>query len=223
MKLVIDSSNNRPISAEQLRSSGAVALIAKATEGTSFRDLTLSDQRQVARECRVPFGSYLFLHPDSRGSEAAFYLGYAKPRLGDLQPVIDSEVTSIGIAELARRTVSCGNALEAAGYDPLVYASASIWKQMVVLEPRIKRWRVWEAAYPGRFTRWFPRLSALRIALGRGAKVVLWQWTDGLAVGSDRFDASALLVPLDSLLIKPKPKTKTKRRGGGGGGRTAAL
>ena len=153
MKLVIDSSNNRPISRPQLHDSRAVALIAKATEGTSFRDLTLSDQRDAARAVRVPFGSYLFLHPNSTGSEAAYYLDYAKPHVGDIQPVIDAEVTNLGTAELARRTQSCAVALEHEGYEPLLYASASIWKELVAAEPRLKRLRVWEAAYPGRFTR----------------------------------------------------------------------
>lgn len=212
MKLVIDSSNNRPITAAELHKSGAVALIAKATEGTGFRDKTLGDQRAAASACRVPFGSYLFLHPNSTGSEAAYYLDYARPRPGDLQPVIDAEVTNLGTDDLARRTQSCAIALEAEGYRPILYASAAIWKQLVKAEPRLKRLKVWEADYPGRFTRWFPRLSALRIALTRGVVVVLWQWTGAYAVGGANFDASALLVNLRSIRI---PAKATAARGGG--------
>lgn len=218
MRLVIDSSNNRPINATELHDSGAVALIAKATEGTSFRDSTLENQRGVARAVRVPFGSYLFLHPNSRGSEAAFYLDYAKPKPGDIQPVIDAEVTNMGIAELARRSQSCAVALEHEGYRPILYASASIWKQLVQAEPKLKRLKVWEADYPGRFTRWFPRLSALRIALTRGVTVVLWQWTDAYAVGGAHFDASALLVNLGSIRIPAKVAAKAAT----GGGRASA-
>jgi len=217
LQIVIDSSNNRPINATELHESRAVALIAKATEGTSFRDSTLANQRGVARAVHVPFGSYLFLHPNSNGSEAAYYLDYAKPRAGDIQPVIDAEVTNLGADELARRSQSCAVALEHEGYEPLLYASASIWKEMVKAEPKLKRLRVWEAAYPGRFTRWFPRLSTLRIALAHGVRVVLWQWTDAYAVGNAHFDASALLVGLDSIRI-PTPKAAT----GGGGGKKAA-
>lgn len=213
MKLVIDSSNNRPINAAELHASGAVALIAKATEGTSFRDRTLESQRLAARAVKVPFGSYLFLHPRSTGTEAQYYLDYAKPRPGDLQPVIDAEVTSLGIDELARRSQSCARALEAKGYKPMLYASSSIWKQLVKAEPKLKRLKVWEAQYPGRFTRWFPRLSSLRIALTRGVTVALWQWTDSYAVGSARFDASALLVDINTLRI-PRPKSSVV--GGGG-------
>jgi GH25 family lysozyme M1 (1,4-beta-N-acetylmuramidase) len=201
MKLVLDVSNVNPISASVFRLSGSVALIAKATEGTSFQDKTLGEHRDIARTQKKPFGSYLFLHPNSQGSEAAFYLKYARPRFGDIQPIIDAEVTNLGTAELARRTDSCARALEASGYRPLLYASAGIWRELVKVDPRLKRLRVWEAQYPGRFTRWFPRIARLRIRLGTGVSVVLWQWTDSYAVGGRRYDASALLTDIGNLQI----------------------
>lgn len=201
MKLVLDVSNNRPIGARDFKTSGAVALIAKATEGTSFQDKTLSAHRTAAGINGKPFGSYLFLHPDSKGSEADAYLRFARPRRGDIQPIIDAEVTSLGTAELAQRAQRCSLALERAGYKPLLYASAGIWTSLVAAEPRLKRLRVWEAQYPGRYTRWFPRLAALRIRLTRGARVVMWQWTDSYAVAGRSYDASALLVDIKGLLI----------------------
>ena len=201
MKLVLDVSNVNPINLADFKQSGSVALIAKATEGTSFQDKTLGPHRAIARSTSKPFGSYLFLHPDSTGSEAAFYLRYANPRKGDIQPIIDAEVTNLGTAELARRTQACAKALEAAGYKPLLYASAGIWKGLIQVEPRLKRLRVWEAQYPSRATRWFPSFAKLRIRLGTGVSVVLWQWTDAYAVGGRRYDASNLLTDVGSLLI----------------------
>jgi len=217
MQLVLDVSNNDTIDHKTFQSSGAVALIAKATEGTSFKDTTLTAHRVVAGEAHKPFGSYLFLHPNSKGSEAAFYLNYARPRVGDLQPIIDAEVTNLGTAELAQRTQSCARALEAEGYRPLLYASAGIWTEMIKAEPKLKRLRVWEAQYPGRFTRWFPRLAALRIALAKGVQVVMWQWTDSYAVGGRRYDASKLLVDVKTLII---PKRDAARPAAGGGVRS---
>jgi GH25 family lysozyme M1 (1,4-beta-N-acetylmuramidase) len=201
MKPVLDVSNVNPIDPKTFTESGSVALIAKATEGTSFQDKTLGAHRTVARSARKPFGSYLFLHPNSTGSEAAFYLKYARPRVGDIQPIIDAEVTNLGTAELAKRTESCARALEAEGYRPLLYASAGIWRELVKVDPKLKRLRVWEAQYPGRFTRWFPRIARLRIRLGTGVSVVLWQWTDSYAVGGRRYDASALLTDIGNLQI----------------------
>lgn len=200
MKLVLDVSNVNTISAQELRQSGAVAVIAKATEGGTFKDVTLPGHRAAARRLGTAFGSYVFLHPDSRGSEAGFYLAYARPKPGDIQPAIDAEVFDQGVPALARRVNRCAHALEAQGYDPLLYVSASRWPQLIEAEPSLKRLRVWEAQYPGRYTRWFPGLARRRWAL-RGAKVVLWQWADSYAVGNRRFDASALLVPLQSILI----------------------
>lgn len=201
MKLVLDVSNVNPINLATFRASGSVALIAKATEGTSFQDRTLGEHRTVASMARKPFGSYLFLHPNSSGSEAAFYLRYARPRSGDIQPIIDAEVTNLGIADLAKRTQSCARALEADGYRPLLYASASIWQEMIVAEPTLKRLRVWEADYPGRFARWFPRLATLRIKLRHGVSVALWQWTDAYSVNGHRYDASALLTDIENIRI----------------------
>lgn len=203
-QLVLDVSNVNPINLSLFRESGAAALIAKATEGTGFEDRLLADHRTVARMAGKPFGSYLFLHPDSAGSEAEFYLNYARPKVGEIQPIIDAEVTTQGTAALARRALSCAQALERQGYDPIVYASASIWQAMYAAEPKLQRYRVWEADYPGRFTRWFPSLAARRIRLKHGATVVLWQWTDAFAVGGRRFDASRLFVDVRTLLI---PKT----------------
>jgi GH25 family lysozyme M1 (1,4-beta-N-acetylmuramidase) len=200
-KIVLDVSNNRPITGADFRASGSVALIAKATEGGTFRDSTLSAHRTIARVARKPFGSYLFLHPDSSGSEAGLYLAYARPRKGDVQPIIDAEVTTIGTTELAKRTQRCARALEAKGYKPILYASSSIWKEMIQAVPSLKRLRVWEAQYPGRFSRWFPRLAKLRVRLGSGVTVVLWQFTDAYAVNGKSYDASVLLTDINNILI----------------------
>lgn len=200
--LVIDVSNNAPIDEQLLRRSGAVALIAKATEGTNFEDATLEQHRAAAHAAGVPFGSYLFLHQNSTGSEAEYYLAYAKPRPGDIQPVIDCEVTDgQPMSQVAQRCEACAVALEHAGYLPLLYSSASFLQQIALERPALKRLRVWEANYPGKLTRWSPNFARLRYRLANGATVVLWQWTSVDAVGGRSFDASQLMVPLGSLLI----------------------
>jgi GH25 family lysozyme M1 (1,4-beta-N-acetylmuramidase) len=200
-RLVLDVSNNRPITGRDFKASGSVALIAKATEGSTYEDKTLRTHRTIAGVAGKPFGSYLFLHPDSKGSEAGFYLDYARPRKGDIQPIIDAEVTNLGATELAKRVQRCARALEAEGYKPILYASSSIWKELVSRNPALKRLRVWEAQYPGRFSRWFPRLAKLRVRLGSGVSVVLWQFTDAYNVNGKLYDASVLLTDIDRLLI----------------------
>lgn len=201
-RLVIDCSNRNPIDAAHLRSAAPAALICKATEGSSFRDKTLPLHRRLAASARIPFGSYLYLHAGSPGDEAAFYLNYAEPRPGDIQPIIDAEVIdNAGMGQTAARVQSCALELEANGYKPLLYTYASFWQGLYSHEPELKRLRVWEAGYPGGFTRWVPALERLRIRLGHGASVVMWQWTDKYPVGNRLYDASRLFSELGWLLI----------------------
>lgn len=211
-QLVIDSNNHHPINGAQLKLSGAVALIAKATEGTVYRDPTYASQRIAASQAGVPFGGYVYIHWNDPGEQFKFFLEYAAPRKDELQPVVDAEDPKASMEQLARRAYACLTALEGEGYAPLLYCSSSVWTRLVAIEPRLKRFRVWEAQYPGRFARWFPRLAVLRAKLGRGATVVMWQWTDAYAVGKATFDASRLFVSVDKLRITPPVK------GGGAGG-----
>lgn len=215
MKLVIDTNSYHPISAAEIEACGAVALITKGTEATSYRSPVYEAQRAVARQAGVPFGGYTYIHWNDPGEQFRYFLDYARPKVGDVQPAVDAEDPKADTAELAKRSYACLTALESEGYEPLLYASSSVWLAMFAVEPRLKRFRVWEAQYPGRFARWFPRLAALRVALRHGATVVLWQWTDNFEVDGKRFDCSRLLVGLKTITIPAKA--------GDGGGKTAAL
>lgn len=199
--LVIDSSNANPITVSELKRSGAKALISKATEGSTFKDKDYAWQRNVAKQAGVPFGAYVFLQSKSPGNEAKQFLEWARPRKGDIQPIIDAEDLTYGVAALARRANACAKALEANGYAPILYASSSVWLKMIRVVPELVRLKVWEAQYPGKFTRWSPWLLRKRIKLHRGVHVAMWQWTDRFAVGTRHFDASVIFDPIHSLLI----------------------
>lgn len=206
-EIVLDVSNVHPLySTKDLADSGAVALIARATEGSSGKNSTdpkLEYHRVKAERAGVAFGSYVFLHPGSKGSEADLYLKYAKPTTGDIQPIIDAETLDGGtFATAAARVESCARVLEEEGLDPILYASASFWQGLFKENPRLARLRVWEAQYPGKITRWLPALAQRRIKLLHGASVVMWQFTDSYAVNGRTYDASVLLAPLESLLIR---------------------
>lgn len=204
-RLVLDVSNVAPITAAQVRASGCVALIAKETEGTSYRDGTAARHRDIARAVGIPFGGYLFLRMTSHGSEADAFLRYAQLRPGDIQPIIDAETRDgRSMAQVAARIDAEARELERHGYRPILYASSSWWLEIHRNHPSLRRLRVWEAQYPGRFTRWTPRLARLRVRLRHGATVVLWQWTSSYDVQGRHFDASRLMVPLRTLLIQRK-------------------
>lgn len=197
--IVLDTSNNNPITEAELKASKAVALIAKATEGTSYQDPTYHGQRAAAAAAGVPFGSYLFLHPSSQGSEAAYFLKFAKPAAGE--PVfIDCEVTDGStMSQVAARAKSCAIALTAAGLKPILYSSTSFLKQLYVFSPALKYYRCWEADYPHPIYAWSPTLVGLRARLMNGVSVCMWQFTDTFKVGTKQFDASILLAPLNTV------------------------
>lgn len=191
MTVVIDTSNNNPISLTQLKEAKPAALICKATEGTNFKDATYPGQRELARKLGIPFGAYLFLHPGSKGDEAEFFLEYAKPKPGDLQPVIDVEIRDgASFATVAARAESCAKALEAKGFHPLLYSYTSFLQDLYHYQPQLTRLRVWQAAY-----------TSIRPVLGHGATVVMWQFSETYPVGGGRFDASRSFVPISSLIV----------------------
>jgi GH25 family lysozyme M1 (1,4-beta-N-acetylmuramidase) len=216
MKRLLDASNVNPASLEQVRESGAVGLLWKATQAAGFKDATLAAGRKIAATLKIPFGSYLFLDPRVDGAaQAAFYLAYAKPKPGDIGPAIDTELAAGKTpAEIAACVQGCAAALEAKGYRPLLYGSTS-WLQGLYAElPVLRRLRVWEADYPGPGLRVLPvagqrLLAALRrrLRLGRGVSVVAWQATSVWQVKGHGFDGSYLLAPLDTIRIPAKPAT----------------
>jgi GH25 family lysozyme M1 (1,4-beta-N-acetylmuramidase) len=199
--IALDVSNNAPINRAQAKASGCKMLICKATEGTSFQDKTLADHRAIAQELGLKFGTYVFLHASSKGNQADYYLAYAKPRKGELV-VIDAEPggqDGVSIETMARRTQACAVDLEGHGHKPILYASSSYWLQLIAAEPDLKRLRVWEAQYPGKFSHWWPLLYRLRVRLRHGVTVVMWQFTDAYAVGEHHYDASLVLTNLAKL------------------------
>lgn len=200
--LVLDVSNNDVADVGAVRASGAVALIAKATEGYTYLDQFYGHHRAVARAARIPFGAYVFMHLDAPDEQAATFLRYAQLRSGDLAPIIDAELPHVFPSRSGTLAIdACARHLETYHYRPILYASASFWLEAIAVRPTLRRLRVWEAQYPGRYTRWFPWLAGRRMRLRHGASVVLWQWTDRFAVGARYYDASRLMAPLDSLLI----------------------
>ena len=196
--LALDVSNNNPATLGQVKASGCKLLICKATEGDYFKDVTLGQHRAIAKKLGIMFGSYLFLHTASKGNEAEFYLEYAKPGKGELV-IIDAEgagLDGMTVEALAKRAESCAQYLEGKGWRPILYSSASTWKEMILWVPALRRLRVWEAQYPGRVDRWFPTLYKLRVRLFYGVSVVLWQFSQTYLVQGHEFDCSLILGTL---------------------------
>lgn len=207
-RFALDVSNVNPADTATVKASGCSLLICKAAEGSSYDDKTLAAHRQIARELGIAFGSYLFLHAGSPGNEAGHYLAYANPGPGEIV-IIDAEgggQDGETIAQMARRANACACEIERHGRHPLLYASSSYWLQLVAAVPALKRLRVWEAQYPGAFTRWQPQLARLRVRLRHGVHVSMWQWTDRAQVNGRGYDLSLMFdAPAEMLTPWRKP------------------
>lgn len=199
---LIDLSNNNGSRAVvAIAAPGVKAVEAKATEGLHFRDGLYPTFRAAAAKHHRAFGGYLFLHPGENGAaQADYFLAYAKPKPGDIQPVVDSETGSPAAA--APATYSALHELDRRGYQPILYASSSYLAGLVAADPRLKHYWVWQAEYG-------PVLH-----LVPGVRVVAWQFTDRARVGGFSTDGSHLLVR-DVALIEtrpPKPATAAQKK-----------
>lgn len=216
-KTLVDLSNNQGAGGLLAITDPAVAAVyAKATEGLGFEDAWYPRYRDQAHKLGKPFGAYLFLHPDQDGAQQARnFLAHAKPVPGDLEPVVDAELPPGGSVAAARTTYAALAEIESHGFSPLLYASTSFLRAILSWEPRLSRFRVWQAEY-GPVLHRVPGLNA-----------VAWQFTDRLTVakGRLRVDGDRLLVRnLDAIRIpahakvshpgvvvplkKPKPRRK---------------
>lgn len=215
------SNNNGTAGLRIIQESATDAYYFKATEGLGFKDGFYPEYRAAAAKRGKPSGAYLFLRHDEDGAaQARYFLAYAKPKPGDLQPVVDVETGSPGlIAHVARAALL---ELRRAGFDPILYTSSSWLSPLYHYSPGLKLFRVWDAEYG-------PVLHRVP-----GANYIAWQFTDRLIVGKGplRSDGSRIFVrSLSALEIprptpapgpspvpapvpvpKPKPKPKPKRR-----------
>lgn len=201
-KLVVDISNANDPHAPEWAAIKAnpriVGVICKATEALGFLDKVYPGARRITAGLGRVFGGYLFLHADADGgAQAAAFLEYAKPKPGDIQPIIDSEEIGLRgrpIAEMARQTDAAARALEHAGFAPILYADTSFLASLVAAVPTLKRLRAWQAEYG-------PTLHRVP-----GVNDLLWQFTDRAIVGKGRFDESRLVVrDLNALRIPAGP------------------
>lgn len=175
------SNNNGARAAAAIATPGVQAVEAKATEGLGFRDSVYPTFRAAAAKYHRAFGGYLFLHYNESGkAQADYFLAYAKPKPGDLQPVVDTETGSPCSA--APATYAALHELELKGFHPIMYTSAYWLSQLAHCAPELERFRVWEAEYG-------PVLNQVA-----GFHDIAWQFTDRASESGFSVDGSHLMV-----------------------------
>ncbi len=182
----IDVSNwQRQIDWLAVAGTGNSFVFAKATEGTTFVDVTYTFNRFGAKGVGMRFGGYHFARP--RGSsdsavvasailQADHFLSVAQPLEGELLPVLDLEdAGGLPVARLSLWAQTwLGQVVSRTGVKPIVYVSPNFWKTRLGDSPVVAAsgHRLWIAHWTK---------SALPILPGAswgGLGWSFWQWSN---------------------------------------------
>ena len=136
----LDVSNwNGSIDWIQVAGDGYTFLFAKATEGTTFSDVTYPVNRGATQGLGLRIGAYHFARPSGTGeasitasaiAQADHLVDYAQPAAGDLPPALDLETNGgLSPANLVRWTQAwLDEVATRTGVHALIYASPNFWK-----------------------------------------------------------------------------------------------
>jgi lysozyme len=130
------------------KSLGVKAIIAKATEGNTYRDPTFEKHRALALDAGLLFGAYHFIRPGDPWAQADFFLKTVGDA-GGLALALDWEDTRVPVKDAQRFAERVHMTV---GAYPIMYSYASMLKSAAKeMDPKRKTfWRstkLWVAAY----------------------------------------------------------------------------
>jgi GH25 family lysozyme M1 (1,4-beta-N-acetylmuramidase) len=206
---------NRVTSWPRVAAAGYGFAFVKATEGTRGTDRAYTRYRAGATAAGLRVGAYHFARPAGRRrgarlanarAQAAHFAAVARPRPGDLSPVLDLETTGgLGPAALISWTSAwLEEAERRLQVPPVIYASPRFWK--VAMANTTDFGDVGHGLWVARWTRApAPSVPGLNWS---GLGWTFWQWTNcgripGIrgCVDLDRFNG----VDLSPLLVGDPP------------------
>jgi lysozyme len=175
---------NRVTSWPRVAAAGYGFVFVKATEGTRVTDRTYAQYRAGASAVGLRVGAYHFARPGGRKraarladarAEAAHFAAVARPRPGDLFPVLDLEKTG-GLAPSALISWTSAWLEEAERrlqVPPVIYSSPRFWR--VAMANTTEFGEVGHWLWVARWTRApLPAVPGLNWA---GLGWTFWQWT----------------------------------------------
>lgn len=173
----------------QVAGGGYTFAFAKASENTTFTDVTYAVNRGGAKTSGVRLGAYHFARPAGSTdalatadaiAEADHFVDVAQVNVGDLPPVLDLEVTGgLSPARLVVWTTAFLDQVAArTGVRALIYASPSFWKTQLSDTPAfaLAGSRLWIAHWTKNAA---PQVPA---ANWNGAGWSFWQWSNCVKV-----------------------------------------
>jgi lysozyme len=146
-----------PIQWRRVRADGYRFAYVKATEGRGLVDHTYAGNARAAAAAGLTVGAYHYARPDRRPgdaiAEADFFLRVARPRAGQLVPLLDLEHSG-GLGPPALRTwvrTWLDRVRAAVGARPAIYASSRFWHvQMGGTTDFVSYPLMWTTRTPGR-------------------------------------------------------------------------
>ena len=192
---------------------------AEATNGFT-RDWTYARNRSGAAGARIAFGGFHFARPNGSTlpavvadavAEARFFVATARPKTGELTPVLDLERTGRLAPPALRAWVTAwlDEVERQIGARPTIYASPAFWRRALRDDDLFAATgsQLWIA-------HWHVRAPRVPAANWGAAGWTFWQWTncsrvrgirgcvDGDLFRGDSLD-SALLAPPPALVTPP--------------------
>ncbi len=163
------SAHNGEIDFGSVREAGYDFVIAKASEGATFRDRRFIDNLRLAREAGLRVGAYHFFRFDTSGyMQALNFAAAVEGRRLDIPLVIDLEEwtnpTFQATPLVTTRLVEMIDCLEARGYRVMLYTNKNgynrflrtlprsypLWICSLGDEPETEGWTLWQATHSGR-------------------------------------------------------------------------
>jgi len=169
----------------QVGGDGYSFMFAKATEGTTYTDITYAINRAGAQGVGLRLGAYHFGRPAGSGdagivanavAQADHFVDVAQPRAGDLPPVLDLEANGgLKQAGLVRWTQAWLDEVSArTGVEALIYASPNFWKTSLGDTPIFAG-----GGHPLWIAHWTTNPGPLVPAANWGGLGwTFWQWSD---------------------------------------------
>ena len=139
---------------------GCPAVILKASQGTHNVDPTYEDDYARAKQSGLVVGAYHYLEAGDVPVQIAHFLATAHLVPGDLRPIVDAEAPGLGRAD----TEQALDLLATRGLRPILYASASFWRDVL--------------GSPTDHALWLAAYRPTMPALPTGVTLFAWQFTD---------------------------------------------
>jgi lysozyme len=159
-----------PVDFMKVRGGGYSFAYAKCTQGSGFYESTYAAKRTDAYQAGVLFGAYHFMDWTADAhQQAAWFLTNAKPKNGDLPPVLDCEWDdSVGPfplepdAAIAHVATWLNVVLQAVKTFPVIYLNPNFWRTKLAATDGFSGHPLWLAEYgvaaPESLNTWAPKL-----------------------------------------------------------------